>query len=637
MFRGQWSVLRAFALFVLSLYVLAIGGCGGSSSGPSAPRSELTVTSTDDLDTPPAGTVTLRSALAKAASGEAITFDRSLDGKTIDLSIIGEAHSILKGETYSGMSFAGYADRDYGKSALYARKNVVIDASSLPNGVTIRWAGGDTNPARVLAVYGDLTLRKVTIAGGVSKAEAISDTAQPFTLARGGGIAVWGTADLANCAIAGNKIAGDSAPTRDRGAYGGGIYSNGLVLNNCVVSGNVATGYGAAGGGIYSVGGADHTTGFGNNATLSNCAISGNKVVAQHAYGGGVFTLSGGPNNLATMHITNCTIARNLVLDDPDVANSIQAQFYFRGGGVYLGGGSLVLTSCTIAENEVNGESTLISNKPNAGGGGFAATIGNAHVVEDLVIQHSIFAGNKLNGAPADIFTGSLLNFTSNGYNLIGAVDFSQILVPIPDAMSLSRKHYPKVGDHDGIVPADVLALTTPQRHSNILSAGIDAGQNAVLWYLPSGNAVDQIPPTSYTVTQVKGGYSGWPSSSDDFLNNVLTKLRTNYSSQLGSDFGTSFGDMTGVTFYGPARTWVSSSQNAPWINFWRSLDTQIGSKLGTVILGDDFWGTYSSGKLGNVDLTITRTDTSVQLESTDQRGQTRNSAQPGDVGAIER
>jgi hypothetical protein len=58
----------------------------------------IVVNSVEDIETPPEGTVTLRSALASAASGQPIVFDPSLDGATIELSIVGEDHTTLKGE-----------------------------------------------------------------------------------------------------------------------------------------------------------------------------------------------------------------------------------------------------------------------------------------------------------------------------------------------------------------------------------------------------------------------------------------------------------------------------------------------------------------------------------------------------------
>jgi hypothetical protein len=613
------------------------------------------------METAPSGTVTLRSAWAAALeSGDPITFDSSMNGKTISLSVVGEAHSTLKGETYSGMSFVGYADRDYGKSALYAHGNITIDASSLPSGITIAWTGGDTNPARVLGVYGDLTLKNVTITGGYSLAEALPDNAaQPFTLARGGGIAVWGTATLANCAIAGNRIEGDTGASRDRGTYGGGIYANGLSIQNCVISGNVAKGYGAAGGGIYSVGGGDNPGGVGNTVTLNGCVISGNRTTAQHSYGGGLFTLGGGPNNLAYLRMTNCTVARNLAEDNPDLPEVMQ--WYTRGGGIYMGGGSLTITSSTIAENEVHGIVNPAGSAPNLGGGGIAETIGNAHAVEYLVMRHSLVVGNTLSasnlGDPStvppvitqsDMFTGSLLHFYSEGYNLIGALDFSQLLVPVPPPdtgwRDLNRKHYPKVGDQDGVDLTEVLdpdAIHLP----NVVSAGTDAGDPAVWYYLPKGDAVDQIPSGQYQVQALMAGYSPYGSGSmrsvDEtwdgyFLGQVVADLQANYTAELGDDFTAPSFDKSSIAWYEASKTWPSDSHNAPWIKFWRDLDSAIAGRLGTTGLNDNYWEAFPASSLDPA-MTLTRSyeTRNVQKVSTDQLNDSRGTL--GDIGAIER
>ncbi len=618
------------ALLLLGCSLVLLAGCG---SGHGSSGKTIVVNSAADTASPAVGEVTLRSAMAAASSGDTIAFDKALNGATITLTIVGQDHSVLLGETYSGMTFAGYAERDYGRSALYARKSLAIDASSLSEGITVRWGGDASTPARVLAIYGDLTMRNVTISGGASVAEAITGGTQPYTLARGGGLAVWGTATLRRCTIWGNRCVGDTTASRDRGTYGGGIYANGLNLEDCAVSGNTATGYGAAGGGIYSVGGADHTTGLGNDAKLTRCAVSGNCVTAQHAYGGGIFTLSGGPSNLATMYLANCTIARNLVQDNPDIANA--GQFYFRGGGVYMGGGSLSVVSCTIVENQVNGEATSFSGKPNAGGGGVAATIGNAHTVETVWLRHSIVVGNTLNGAAGDWFAGSLLVFQSYGYNLIGSLDFSQILVPVPDWMDLNRKHYPKVGDADGVTLAQAVDAAGAQRSAVATSAGTDAGQPAVLWYPPAGQALNRIPGASYTVSTVTAGYTGFGLATDDFLNRAILQVRSQYGATVGSDFGSSLGDLTGVTWYGPRVTWPSDAKNAAWIAAWRSIDTEIAGRLGTAGLNDDFWGSFTTGSLGSgVSITVERDSSRVRLAGTDQLGSARHA--PGDIGAID-
>ncbi len=598
----------------------------------------VVVNSMLDVADPPDGVTTLRKAIAAVADGGTVTFDPMLDGGVIRLGIVGNAHSVLMGEVYAGgpPTFQGYQERDYGPSALYAAKGLTIDASDLPHGIAIEWLGGESHPARVLAVLGDLNLRHVAIGGGFSDAIPLTEGTQPYTLARGGGIAVWGTATLDHCTIYHNRIRGDAVASRDRGAYGGGIYANGLVMHDTVVAGNVAEGYGAAGGGIYSVGGADHTDGKGNDTTLTRCAISGNRVTAQHAYGGGVFTLSGGPNNRALMTLTNCTLANNLVADHPDFPEA--GQWYYRGGGIYLGGGSLEILASTVTGNAVNGTPAMFSGKPNAGGGGVGATIGNAHVVEDLRIMHSIVTGNTLNGESEDLFTGSILHFKSRGYNRLGHLDFSQILVPIPNMEGLSRKHYPKVGDLDGLTAAEVLDLPAASRHPFIGSQGTDAGQNVVLWLPPIHTARDLIPTNSYEVASVIGEYTGYGDLTDTFLNHVLQRLRTAYATELGSDFGLAFGDMTGTTFYGPSQTWPTNVQNAPWIAFWRALDVAIEDRLGTVGLGDDFWNDFPEGALDGVVTLNTWPLRAVglTLQADDQRATARPFGTKGDAGAIE-
>ena len=639
----KWAIILLKAILV-SLLLFACGGCSqGSSSGTDAGSSKgngkatFIVNSLDDIEQPPDGIVTLRFAIAQLPSGGTITFDPALNGGTIELSIIGSSHSVLMGEVYSTtMQFLGYQERDYGKSALYARKNLIIDASGLPAGITLKWTGGDSNRARVLAVYGDLTMKNVTITSGYASAEAISSVTQPYTLGRGGGLAVWGIATLDHCMISGNISSGDEGASRDRGTYGGGIYANGLIMQDCIVSGNRAIGYGAAGGGIYSVGGADGS--HGNDVTLTRCTISGNRVTAQHAYGGGIFSLGGGPDNSAMMQLTNCTIARNLAEDNPSLDQI--GQYYYRGGGIYLGGGYLTIESCTIAENQVMGIPALFSNKPNMGGGGVAATIGNAHVVENMKVWHSIIVGNTMNGSASDLFTGSLLHFYSYGYNRIGSIDFSQILVPVPAWSDLSRKHWPKEGDAEGVDIGTVLNVSGAHYHSSILSAGTDEGGPAILWYPPSGNAVDQIPIEVYDVSSVMVGYAGYGIPTDDFLNYVLDKLRTDpyYKGKLGNNFWPECGDQTGVTWYGPAATWPTDPLNATWIKFWRDLDVKIGSSLGAVALGDDFWGTFTSGSLGdNVTISVTTESQSVTLISSDQLANPRPAGTKGDIGAIEK
>jgi len=256
----------------------------GNSTDP------LQVTTLEDAVSPPPGEVTLRNAVARAQSGDTITFAESLDGGSIELSIIGESHSILPGEVMTFVSgtsqLLGFFPRDYGASALYATKDITLDASQLSNGITLQWTGDNSNPARVLAIEGNVVLNNINITGGNNIAEDISEINpdQPYTLSRGCGVAVWGKLTIKNSHIYDNHCLGDFGESRDRGAFGGGVYTNLIDLQDSVVSGNSVTGAGAAGGGVYSVGGPGIP---GAVSKISRSSITGNGISAIFTYGGG--------------------------------------------------------------------------------------------------------------------------------------------------------------------------------------------------------------------------------------------------------------------------------------------------------------------------------------------------------------
>jgi hypothetical protein len=668
---------KQITLLIIFLMCFLLTNCTSST-----PLGEIVVNSLEDLADPPAGTVTLRSALATAASGQTISFDASLNGGTIELSIVGEEHSILKGEVM-GMRIepsgpvsylVGYFDRDYGKSALYARKNVVIDASDLPDGITLAWTGGA--PARVLAVYGNLTMNNITITGGRSVAEDISTgnpDDQPWTLARGGAVAVWGIARLTDCKLYNNYCEGDFDPSRDRGAFGGGLYANIVEMENCIVSGNSILGAGAAGGGVFSVGGADT---YRSASYIEQSSVTGNRISGYFAYGGGVYSDGGGIGNAKTLYITNSTIAENLVESPGYIPFG-----YWRGGGVYMSNGSLVIRSCTIVQNQTYGvPRTDDLGKPNLAGG-IAATIGNAHAVEDMIIGHSVIAGNTVHETGGtvydqDIFTGSVFYFDSLGHNRIGVVDFSQILVPVGVSgwLSLCRKHYPKQGDVDGVDIAAVLNLDSGITRSNtILSAGVNASDPVALYYEPQGSALDQIPAQSYWINEIYADYEIAANGTNDFLAIVLSRLEaqynlTDFSSDFTADFETFLGSidtddvapgnqpytdplgnpiltLADTQWFGPAETWPKELPNYPYIEFWHRLDNALLAEnipgMGPELMGDEVWATlFSSGPLAeNNDITMTLFSVDqfeALLQDIDQLGNLRPANVFGDIGAVE-
>ncbi|MDI6796453.1 MAG: hypothetical protein QMD09_05895, partial [Desulfatibacillaceae bacterium] len=537
------------ALLALFAAALLFAGCFGSSDNsgtpgagaanplPAPPVQPIIVNSLIDDANPPEGVMTLRLALASAADSQPIIFDAALNGGVIALSIVGEEHSVLKGEVM-GMRdepsgpvsyLEGYFERDYGRSALYARKNVIIDASALPQGITLAWTGGAADPARVLAVFGNLTLKNAAITGGhsifeqIDPVEAFHD--QPFTLARGAGVAVWGTARIENCIIYDNHCSGDFNSSRDRGAFGGGLYADIVLMENSVVSGNTVLGAGAGGGGVCSVGGADSAR---TVSTIKSSSITGNRISGVYAYGGGVYSDGGGIGNSKGLELVNCTLAEN-VADYPPLPPQVLNIGYWRGSAAYMSNGTMFIQGCTVVGNQVFGKPRVDSlGKPNLAGA-VAATIGNAHAVEDMTVGHSILVGNTIHESTGavydqDIFTGSLMYFTSMGYNRIGVIEFGQILVPVGawGWRSLCRKHYPKQGDEDGVAPASVLNLADGVIRSVVIAcAGANEPGFAVLYYEPGADALDKIEP-SYFVQTVMADYFLNRNGNDNFLEIML-------------------------------------------------------------------------------------------------------------------
>jgi len=181
-----------------------------------------------------------------------------------------------------------------------------------------------------------------------------------------------------------------------------------------------------------------------------------------------------------------------------------------------------------------------------------------------------------------------------------------------------------------------VLSLDNIQYHPTIRSVGTDEGGNAVLWYPPKGAALDKIPTEAYDVIHVYAQYLVLPDATDDFLAQILQKLRYESPYNFGANFGINL-QYEGVTWQGTNGSWPSDPQNAAWIKFWRDLDIEIGDKLETVKLGETFWQSLGNGPLGPNLLISNETYTSAaELLPLDQLGNLRPANQLGDIGSIE-
>ena len=474
-------------------------------------------------------------------------------------------------------------------------------------------------------------------------------------------------------------------------ADGGGVYADTVVLDYCIVAGNTVTGAGAAGGGVFSVGG--RNTGV-NTSSITRSTITENRIAGLFAYGGGVYSDGGGIGRSTRLHVENSTVARNLVEPPllPPFLFGLLDIGYWRGGGLYMSNGYMQVQGSTIVENQVYGKPrTTELDKPNLAGG-IAATIGNAHAVEDMIIGHSIVAGNtvhEIDGAgpagytianvyPHDIFTGSVFEFRSMGYNRIGVIDFSQILVPIgePNWDSLSRKHYPQTNDMDGVVMGDVLGNV--MLSTFITSAGVQADPFAALYYVPTGGALDQVPGGRYSVTEILGELDGSLNEGRNplLLPLILERIEAAYGQPgFASDFRNYFQgyladvdpETAGAQRYvncdnvtvatieqafwcGPSQTWPAAAHNHAYIEFWHHLDLALANRiaavnvdqlgdLGPALMNDNAWNTlfeFGNNHYNGITVELTTRTLGVNPLTSDQLGNPRPANVLGDIGAIE-
>lgn len=150
----------------------------------------VVTTTADELNTPSGANISLREAVRDAVSGGIIVFAPALSGQTITLT------------TASEIAFG---------------KNLTIDASSLPAGVTIN---GGTGSNRIFGISGgSVSMLGVTLTGG-NGTGAVDN-------GRGGAVLFAGSLSMTRCSLAGNS-AGDGGGAINI-AYG----ATALTLTQC--------------------------------------------------------------------------------------------------------------------------------------------------------------------------------------------------------------------------------------------------------------------------------------------------------------------------------------------------------------------------------------------------------------------
>lgn len=445
-------------MFTLSSLKPLVTATWLAATGFLAAQDLIVTTAADELNSPAGSNLSLREAIRDANAGDTITFDPSLSGATINL-------NASRGE-------------------LKITKALTIDASALPNGITIDGGSdGDNlkeaNETRCFVIDDEndnnlvtVRLEGLRIQNGVTEVEgAVSNDrdngANIFNLER---------LTLDNCKIRDGRVEGLGAPT-------GGIYcklGSRLTVRNCLFANNTDEGINFQN--AASTGGAvfleiEGSTFVGNTGTailaivgtsdrirggatlISNTFISGNKrgiesrggdlrvtnssIVSNNATGssdrgaGILFASAINPEGFATMDLLNCTIAGNSATRE--------------GGGIlhqgrFFDGPISTITNCTI-----------IGNSGSNGGG-----IIDVSSRLSLRIVNSLVIGNDASGSGDDI-NGS---FGNGGGNIIGLGGN-----PLSTFVETSGNS-PIIGNNGGPTSSIQLATGSP---------AIDAGSNAEL------------------------------------------------------------------------------------------------------------------------------------------------------------
>ncbi len=394
--------------------------------------STFTVNSLADTAAPPAGTVTLRSAITQAEADQTpdtINFAAALNGQTITLN--SSLPTLTNGETISGPG----------------PTNLTVNAAA---DVT---TGDVTSP--FFNVFNTASLTSVTISGLTISGGTVSGT-------DGGGILNTGSLVLNNDVITDNE-ADFPADGGTSGGFGGGVANDqtdtallaSLTVTNTVLSNNYADG---GGGAINNSG----------SATITMSTVNANSVTFSGG-GGGIFN-----NFNGNLTINDSTVANNVVLSE-------------NGGGLDSFG-NLMVNDSTFTGNAAQGTST-----PSVGGILRGASTSNTFILNNTIVAgNTVAAGTSpdISGAvssgdgnfigQADTSLNGISN-NSNGNQIGTAANvLNPLLGPLQNNGGPTPTELPLVGSpviNTGVNIAVVPGLTTDQRgFLRIVGPTVDIG-----------------------------------------------------------------------------------------------------------------------------------------------------------------
>jgi predicted outer membrane repeat protein len=212
-------------------------------------------------------------------------------------------------------------------------------------------------------------------------------TGNTATANGGGGVNFY---SLKSFTMTDTVVTGNSAKTDGGGVYGRlNNTSKGITVTGSLVSGNT----GANGGGIWF---GDNNKAAASKISISGTQISGNSSIGTGAGGGGLY-IGGG-----SVIVTGATIEGNTAV--------------YYGGGIDATG----FTALAISSSTISGNQTSKTNGPYQGGGGVFIT-GNASPAPlQVKVTASHFTGNSTAGSGGGIYAVQGVSLTVTGSTFTG-------------------------------------------------------------------------------------------------------------------------------------------------------------------------------------------------------------------------
>jgi CSLREA domain-containing protein len=368
-------------------------------------RNEILVVTTAADENDPVGTLgtglSLREAIQYAAPGSGIVFDPA----------------VFNGEPADSITFLA------ANPGLVLDKDLTLDASNIPGGVSINAAASSTNPKRVFTVNAG---RTVALAG-LNLTGAYNTT---LDAGNGGAIHSQGRLSLTDCRVTGHT-ANEGAAVFVHSATQTAI----TTLRRCLVQNNQGLNH-AAGIELW----ADYHAA---ELHLEDCTFSAN---VTPGFGGALWTYAEGARGSTTA--IRCTITDNQAFIGGGVSNQ----------SLNNGTAELILRHCTLHGNTATG----------GGGAVITGNTGSAGATAPLTLAHTLVAGNNAPLGPEMINEGGTI--TSLGGNLIGKTDgsgASWLGSDLTGTVAAPREALlAPLGDYGGPTPTKALRPGSPARNA---------------------------------------------------------------------------------------------------------------------------------------------------------------------------